>query len=105
MSEENEVESVRELAKKFPVGCKVGKAGEYTSNIFAEVDFAHVVGYENDGDSDIWLLVYNKDWDGHSGHEGVLAHNLKEYSEDEIEKKYGEHCWWIEPRHAKRLEE
>ena len=98
-------EALKKVVEEFPVGCKVGKAGEYTSNIFTELDFAHVIGYEDDGDGDIWLLVYNKDWDGHSGHDGVLAHNLKEYSDDEIEKKYGGNCWWIESRHAKRLED
>lgn len=98
-------EALRKAVEEFPVGCKVGKAGEYTSNIFAEVDFAHVIGYENDGDGDIWLLVYNEDWGGHSGHEGVLAHNLKEYSEGEIENKYGGNCWWIQSKDAKRLED
>lgn len=96
-------ENLKNMVAEFPVGCKVGKASLYTSNIFDTVSFAYVVGYETDDDGDLWLLVYHERWDGHSGHDGVLTYNLQEYKQGELEKKYGEHCWWIESKDAKRV--
>lgn len=96
--------NLKKMVEEFPIGCKVGKASSYTSNIFEVVDFAYVIGYEG-GDVDLWLLVYHEKWDGHTGHSGALTHNLKEYAEEELEKKYGEHCWWIKSEDAKRLED
>lgn len=93
---------LEQTVEEFPVGCKVGKAGTYSSNIFDYVDFAYVIGYEGDDDN-VWLLVYHEKWGGHSGHYGVLTHNLKKYTEIELEKKYGKHCWWVETRNVKRL--
>lgn len=85
-------ENLKNMVAEFPVGWMVGKATSYSSNIFDTVNFAYVVGYETYDYGDLWLLVYHERWDGHSGHDGALTHNLKKYEQGEIKKKYGEHC-------------
>lgn len=102
MSEENEVEIVKELAKRFPIGCKVAKGNVYNSSIFHYVDFAYVIGYNIYG-NERWLLLYNEDFEGHSSIHGALVHNHKKCSMAEIQKKYGRHCWWADSKLVKRV--